>query len=66
MTLRTAHIILIGAAITLGGLLLLYGISRYVAHRDTAALAVGVAGCVVGALLGLYLRHFLRKRPRAR
>jgi hypothetical protein len=59
--LRTAHIVLISAAIFLGVVLIAYGFYQAFARDDRNALALAAAGLSVGCGLAVYLRYFVRK-----
>ena len=65
LRLVSFHRILIGFAIALGAILLVYGIEQYARTHDRLALATGAGGALACALMLLYLRWFQRKqRPR--
>ncbi len=65
MTLRSAHIVLIAAAIFLGVALLVYGINQYNAEDDLSGLVLAGAGAAADIGLLIYLRYFIRKTRRA-
>ena len=61
MTLRTAHIILISAGLSLGLLFTLWSLHRYSDSGSAAQLVIGVVTGVGTTALGLYLRAFIKK-----
>ncbi len=61
MKLRTAHIILISAAIFLGAVLIIYGLAQFTRHDDASGLVLAGAGGGVGVGLVFYLRAFMAK-----
>jgi uncharacterized membrane-anchored protein len=64
--LRTAHIILICAAIFLGAVLLAFGLHRYFTTDDATGLVLAGAGAGAGVGLAFYLRYFLAKSTTGR
>ncbi len=61
MTLRSAHIVLIAAAIFLGAALLVYGVNRYSAEDEVSGMILAGAGAATDIALLAYLRYFIRK-----
>jgi high-affinity Fe2+/Pb2+ permease len=59
--LKTAHKILISAAIVLGILLVLYSAFQYLSNGDASYVPMGAIGAVVSVVLTFYLRWFSTK-----
>ena len=63
MRLLTAHKILIGAALVLATLLVVWAVVHGIVRHESAAIPVGVVGLLAVPLLAVYLRKLLRNPP---